>query len=374
MVSIMGTPRLPGYDLAAGVYTPLGKNIIDIVFDSIVVSSAPMKMKFEFRVRSFEDTWEVDDYDASVVTQLVDKTFGNVVDYAFLVEKNTFHLTFDAAVTKLLRASLDYKEDRLFGATDFNLVFTQTPVKLAKDVNRLFSREGIFVDEKLDLNDSPDTWAPPFVRPFMVTAGYIHYFPLMVLGAVQECYEMNTIIKDTDDNYIVKDKDSKTWTIPVDIRGDGITLTTDSGKNYKCDWLSFIRINASYTTTLDATSPLIGTWTNPIGEELTISEDEISAPQFKSKFILKGVEKCAVGYAGANTVLMLYYPYIVVHFDAHTYNADFARKKDRIMMYLAAGHNWPSMPSGGGGGGGGGGSSGLLLGLVGLMALAFMAK
>ena len=372
MVPIMGT-RLPGYDLAVGVYTPLGKNNLDIVFDSIVVSSDASKIKLEFRVRSFEDTWEVDDFDASVVTQLVDKTLGNVVDYAFLVEKNTFHLTFDAAVTKLLRVSLDYKEDRLFGTTDLNLVFERRPVKLASDVDRLFSREGIFIDEKLNPDDSPDTWALPFVRPFMVTAGYIHYFPLMVLGAVQECYEMDTIIKDKDDNYIVK-ADSKTWTILVDIRGDGITLTTASGKVFKCDWLSFIRINSSFTTDLDATSPLIGTWTDPIGEELTISEDEISAPQFKSKFILRGHEKCCVGYAGANTVLMLYYPYIVVHFDAHTYTADFARKKDRMVMYIAAGHNWPSMPSGGGGGGGGGGSSGLLLGLVGLMALAFMAK
>ena len=382
MVSIMGTPpRLPGWDMVLGVWCNSGKTQRDIAFDSIVITNSttnPGHVSLSLRVRTYENVTIVPDNDTALVTHITHAKYGNVVVYVIDADSNSLHLLFHEGDEKnLLEVSFLYEEDTTFGKDKFVLRFERVipEGKLDRSIGYLNTIEGIFRDERVNLNASPDKWVQPFARPVIITAGYIHYFPLFVLGSLlPACTKMDAVDVDKDGNYIVTDRDSFTWTIPgtlVDIQNNGILLT-DSSTTYKLKKVSDLR--ASGLSTFGSGSKLLGNYKSRDGEELTIHEDEINTNQFTSKFSLNGSQKCAIGYAEANTVVMIYYPLVIVHFGAFTYDEDFNPMKERVQGYLADGEEWPPLPSGGGGGGGGGGSSGLLLGLVGLMALAFMAK
>jgi hypothetical protein len=324
-------------------------------------------------VRVYQDTAQIDDSDDSIVRRYDHPKWGNVVDYGLLVDTNELHFIFNVGEKTLLEAAFWYKGDSIFGNTSLILLFGRVIPKLDPKVGYLPSIEGIFFDKTVRSDKSPDTWVTPYIRPFIMTAGYIHYFPLFVLGQILPlCTKMDNIEVDKDGNYIVR-AGSLTWTIPQirgDIQKNGIIITKGT-TNYN---LGLLTPSLGNLTVLPSGSKLIGVYTARNGEVLTITENEMTTTQLKSTFSLGGRDDCAIGYAGADTVVMIYYPLVIVHFKAFAYDENFDPMEDRFEGYLAAGHEWPPLPTGGGGGGGGGGSSGLLFGLVGLMALAFMAK
>ena len=379
MVSIMGTPRLPGWDLVLGAWGNLGKTRHDIVFDSIIITnstSTPDRISLSIRVRAYEDAIEVPDNDVAMGRMDTHPKYGKVAVYVIDVDKNSLHLVFDEGEKNLLQVAFLYEEDTTFAKENtFVLLFNRvlSGMHLDPTIN-LRTIEGIFVDERFNINNSPDTWVAPFAPPTMITAGYIHYFPLFAFGHLSpSCVKIDKVEVDTNGSYIVT-AGPLTWTIPgsrQEIHNNGITLT-EGKTNYKMDLYSAIRTSG---TPLGSGSKLIGTYKSREGEELTLSANDITVNQLKMKHALAGDQKCYIGYAGANTVVMIYYPLVIVHFNAFANDVTFTPEADKFVTYLADGEEWPPLPSGGGGsGGGGGGSSGLLFGLVALIALAFMAK
>lgn len=376
----MATPRLPGWDYAIGPYATMGKHSDDIAFDSMNVTNRPNNhITIEYNIRLTSGKLTYPDNDPNIVT----KEGGTFFTYTIPFHaKNTLIFTFLQNPMRLVWVYVRYKHDNIFGDV---LPTSYIRLQLAKlkgdfDIDRDFVHyiEGLYIDYTLDPSNPgpPSSWKD-VKRPMLASIGAMYFPPIWDWYEREEGEFVGVMERTPGHLFVEDDHNQHEWLFPENYTKlrEGMKYTyrgVDMGLYRRVAPLKF-QPGKTTIWSFPPDSKFLGKWTTEDGDELTIEDAQFNNGYFGHAFILTGNQDFWYGYIGAQHIVMIYYPLLIVHYNAHCYDAKNKSLDEGKYTYLAPGHSWAAWPSESKGGGGGG-SSGIFPAAVGLLALMFLVK
>ena len=376
----MAAPRLPGWDYAIGPYATMGKHSDDIVFDSVnVTNNGNDRICIEYNIRLVSAKLTYPDNDPNIVDDQ-----GDIFKYTLPIHaKNALIFTFLRNPIRLVYVHVRYKHDYVFGNVlpNSHILLQLSKLRGDFDIDRDFVQymEGLYIDYTLDPSNPgpPSSWKDA-KRPMLASIGAMYFPPVWDWYEREEGEFVGTMERTPGGLYVEDDRNQHDWLFPENLQKmrDGVKYkyrNVDMGLYRRVAPLSFKPAKTTIWS-FPPDSKVFGKWTTEDGDELTIEETQFNNGYFGHAFILTGDQDFWYGYIGAQHPVMIYYPLLIVHYNAHCLDFKGKSLDEGKYTYLAPGHSWADWPSESTGGGGGGNSSGVFPAAVGLLALMFLVK
>jgi hypothetical protein len=358
MSFLPGAINVPGWHFLEGIYRLQGTDWTDIVFDSVSIwfvgdhgGRIEFKVRLVYGIVAFDrrggSNWSVHQGPGDNETYFRVKLPGNnELRFVFVMDEVLGPVGLRVVQFKLVDPSLKHSLYFNFETSFMRYEFLREPLHWI---------EGLYVDKNVDPAQPPSQWADGTLHPMVVSLGHVYYPRIWDWYTEDFGRRVDTIKRQTNFIHVTEWMDEFDWVFPElnkDLDPQGMIVRNENGDTL--GWyqrVAPLRFNTGVTSF--PTGPkFIGTWESFDRQQLKITENVmITVDMYDPKvetpfsFVLIGQHDFYYGYMTSPHAVMIYYPYLLVHWNAFVCNSKMERLESSKQLYLPQGYSWRNQPN-----------------------------